>query len=130
MILFDFKDARADGRSLECGGIQNPAKKILKFFNSKNFQFFLLNKLKICPVKKKRFTKKVISGQPTGPNIMWLCDKGEYTHATIEGEKKTIILTHATIGEKKLSFLSKFLTIYFGVKISQYISPNQTKLCI
>ena len=34
------------------------------------------------------FSKKVVSGQPTGPNIMWLCDEGEFTHATIKGEKK------------------------------------------
>ena len=37
---------------------------------------------------QKRLSKKVVSGQPTGPNIMWLCDKGEFTHATIKGEKK------------------------------------------
>ena len=38
----------------------------------------------------KVLSKKVVSGQPTGPNIMCLCDKGEFTHATIKGEKKTL----------------------------------------
>jgi len=38
-----------------------------------------------------RWNVEVISGQPTGPNIMWLCDKGEYTHATIEGNKLTML---------------------------------------
>ena len=55
---------------MECRGIFNQAKKIAN-----------------SPIQK-RLSKKVVSGQPTGPNIMWLCDKGEFTHATIKGEKK------------------------------------------
>ena len=30
--------------------------------------------------------KKVLSGGPSGFDPMFLCDKGEFTHATIEGE--------------------------------------------
>lgn len=36
-----------------------------------------------------RWNVEVLSGQPTGPNIMCLCDKGEFTHATIQGNTLT-----------------------------------------
>ena len=41
---------------------------------------------------QKRLSKQVVSGQPTGPNITWLCDEGEFTHATIKGGKKTFLV--------------------------------------
>jgi len=38
-----------------------------------------------------RWNVEVVSGQPTGPNIMCLCDKGEFTHATIQGNTLTML---------------------------------------
>ena len=54
--------------------------------------------------------KKVLSGGPSGFDPMFLCDKGEFTHATIEGEAslKMFSQKNTTIeGEANLKFFMK-----------------------
>ena len=41
--------------------------------------------------------KKVLSGGPSGFDPMFLCDKGEFTHATIEGEASLKMFSQKTI---------------------------------
>ena len=52
----------------------------------------------------------MLSGGPSGFDPMFLCDKGEFTHATIEGEEslKMFSQKNATIdGQANLKFFMK-----------------------
>jgi len=66
-----------------------------------------------------RWNVEVLSGQPTGPNIMCLCDKGEFTHATIQGNTLTGLYGTWLVCPNRL-ILSFFILQAFSV----FIFPN------